>query len=372
MKMNEQHQNYIREKLELQKEKLAFRSLENFRDDLVDFCSNDYLGFAREGLDIGTPLFKGSTGSRLISGHRNYITNIEQKIAQFHHSEAALIFNSGYQANVGIFACLPEKGDTVIFDEYIHASIRDGINLSKAEKVKFLHNDLKDLENKLRDAKGKRWLAIESVYSMDGDCADLKKIAELCKKYDTAILLDEAHAVGIFGEGGSGLAQELHLENQMFLRIVTGGKSLGVQGGIALCSNEVKQYLINFCRSFIYSTYLPEVNVLAIEKSYDKLSNCNHKINNIRKLITYFKAKVEEYDLPFLPSYSCIQSIVISGNERVISVSERLKEAGFFVKPIRYPTVEKSKERLRICLHSYNTSDEIDSLLINIKKILYP
>lgn len=244
-------------KLNERKEKGSYRSLFSF-EDASDFWSNDYLGLARAPLAY--PGCSGSTGSRLISGNTALIQMAESRIARFFGSEAALVFNSGYDANLGFFSAVPQKGDTVLYDELIHASVRDGIRLSHAKSYSFRHNDLKDLQRKAEHASGTVFIAVESLYSMDGDLAPLPELADWCELHGALLVVDEAHAGGVFGEGGRGLVAAAGLESRCFARLVTFGKAYGMHGG-AICGGKLLcEFLINFARSFIYTTALPEAH----------------------------------------------------------------------------------------------------------------
>lgn len=234
-------------------------------NNLIDFCSNDYLGFARsEKLTKHTTKensklknTNGSGGSRLLAGNTSYAENLEAYISKFHNAEAGLIYNSGYDANVGLFSAIGQKGNTIIYDELIHASVHDGMKMSSATTYAFRHNDLKHLEERLKIAEGIIYVAVESVYSMDGDYALLKDISLLCKKYKANLIVDEAHSTGITSNGGKGRVQELNLEKEIFARVHTFGKGLGCHGAVVLGSNLLRDYLINFSRAFIYTTALP-------------------------------------------------------------------------------------------------------------------
>ncbi|MGB1248241.1 MAG: aminotransferase class I/II-fold pyridoxal phosphate-dependent enzyme, partial [Chitinophagales bacterium] len=234
--------NYIKQKIKERKDKNAFRTL-SVENDLIDFCSNDYLGLARsqelasrveEELQKCTKKINGSTGARTITGTLKLTQDLELFLAQFHGAKSALIYNSGYTANLGLFSALPYRGDTIIYDELIHASIRDGIGLSRANSFSFRHNDLSSLEKKLSLAKGNKYVAVESIYSMDGDVAPLLEVSSICKKYNAALIVDEAHSNGIFGEKGEGLVSELGLENDIFARVMTFGKAIGCHGAAIL------------------------------------------------------------------------------------------------------------------------------------------
>ena len=358
-------------------------------NDLIDFSSNDYLGFsknetifnlAHQYLIDADLKQNGATGSRLLSGNQPLYNEVETMLCKFHHTESALIFNSGYNANLGFFASVPQRGDVVIYDEYIHASIRDGMKLSNAKAYKFKHNNLEDLEQKiLRSALNDNcniYIVTESIFSMDGDSPDLVNMSQICKKHQAHLVVDEAHAVGVFGENGEGLIQQLHLEKAIFARIITFGKALGSHGAAILGSQELKQYLINFARSFIYTTALPPHALATIKSSYNELvlqsENGISQREKLKKNIAFFKAKVHENHLKnhFIESVSPIQSCIIKGNEKVKTISKLLLENGFDVKPILSPTVPESQERLRFCLHSFNSEKDIKNVLNELSKFL--
>jgi 8-amino-7-oxononanoate synthase len=295
---------------------------------------------------------------------------LEAKIAAFHHARAGLIFNSGYDANIGLFSSVPRKGDTILYDELIHASIRDGVRLSLASHFSFKHNNINQLEEKIKIAKGNVFVAVESVYSMDGDFAPLKEISDLCSRFGAFLIVDEAHATGIFGKKGEGRVSELGLEENVFARMHTFGKALGCHGGIVLGSDLLRDYLINFARSFIYTTALPVHSLIAINCAYDILTNSYDKILKTRCLIDLFKAKFSEHKkFELIQSISPIQCILIPGNVQVKMTSEHIKNAGYDVRPILSPTVFKGQERLRICLHAFNSEKEIEALINELNSV---
>ena len=369
-----QAENFLQQKLNERVEKGLLRRLTNTSLP-SDFCSNDYLGFAKSStlkqlIDEQSKTLKdnhnGSGGSRLLSGNHPFTEQTEQFIANFHNAQSGLIFNSGYNANVGLLSSIPQRGDTIITDELIHASLIDGARLSHAERYKFKHNDLNDLEQKLKIAKGICYVVVESVYSMDGDIALLKEISELCEKYNANLIVDEAHATGIFGEKGNGLVVQLGLENKVFARIITFGKAIGTHGAIILGSETLRNYLINFARSFIYTTAAPLHNILAVNCAYQLLKNGDFQLKIQEKIALYNKL-INELDLSIIKSESAIQTILISGNERARNAASQLQSKGFDVKAILSPTVAEGKERLRICLHTYNTDQEITALINQLK-----
>lgn len=369
----------LQEALDKRKSESLFRSLQ-VNENLSDFCSNDYLSFARsEKISASvnsvlqqTPHLSGSTGSRSISGNTSYAEELEKKIAAFHFAEAGLIFNSGYDANVGLFSCIASKGDTIICDELIHASIIDGCRLSHATRFRFAHNNLGDLEKKLSHATGSIFVAVESIYSMDGDSADLKELSELCEKYNANLIVDEAHSTGVFGKNGKGLVNELGLETKIFARIHTFGKAMGCHGAIILGSETLRNYLINFARSFIFTTALPVASLVNINCSYEALAEKEFDNSPLHRSIRLFKNKlVVPEGIYLIESNSPIQSVVITGNERTKAVSKQLQQMSFDVRAILSPSVPAGKERLRISLHLHNTEQEIVALTSALNEILY-
>lgn len=345
---------------------------------LIDFSSNDYLGFtsskiifegAHQLLVKKTLQKNGATGSRLLSGNHKLYVEAENMLADFHNAEEALIFNSGYDANVGFFSSVPQRGDVIFYDELIHASIRDGMQMSNAKSYKFKHNDIEDLNFQIERNRNERsdqeiYIVTESVFSMDGDCPDLKSLIAFCQKYSCHLIVDEAHATGVFGDYGVGLLQKLGLENQVFARINTFGKALGCHGAVVLGSKDLKAYLVNFCRSFIYTTGLPPHSIATIQMAYEELK-CTSEIEKLTENITFFNQELKSKHLTsrFIKSNSAIHCCIIAGNENVKKVANQIQIKGFDVKPILSPTVPQGKERLRFCLHSYNSKEEISEVL---------
>lgn len=366
----------LHKKLEDRKVTNALREL-GVPSNLIDFSSNDYLGFSNsETIFKTTEQFlktqnitqNGATGSRLLSGNHKLYNQVEQYLCKFHNSETALIYNSGYDANIGFFSSVPQRGDIILFDEYIHASIRDGIKMSNAKAYKFKHNNLEDLSSILKRIKHNNvYIVTESVFSMDGDSPDLKTLSQISKKHNALLVIDEAHALGVFGKHGNGYIQKLNLENAIFARIITFGKALGCHGAAILGSINLKAYLINFSRSFIYTTALPPHSLATIYTAYSKLTQTQN-IEKLHQNINYFKAEVLKHKLEtiFINSHSAIQCCIISGNKKVKKIAKKLQLEGFDVKPILSPTVPKGEERLRFCLHAYNSKKDI----ANVVKLL--
>lgn len=361
-------------KLSVRMQNNALRQLPK-ATDLVDFASNDYLGFSNSNTIFENThqyllehnlMQNGATGSRLLSGNHTVYHVTEEYIAQFHQTDSALIFNSGYDANVGFFSAVPQKGDLIVYDELCHASIRDGIQLSHAKAYKFLHNDLEDLERLLvRHSDTTIYIVTESVFSMDGDTPNLEELVQLAEKYEAYVVIDEAHALGVLGEKGEGLVQSLHLHDIVFARIMTFGKGLGCHGAAILGGEDLKSYLVNFARSFIYTTGLSPHSVATILTAYQHLEKATKSQQQLKNNISHFNQEKNRLSLKplFVRSKSAIQSAIIPGNERVKSIAQQLQSKGFDVKPILSPTVPEGQERLRFCLHSFNSEKEITEVL---------
>lgn len=366
----------LSEKLEIRKQNNALRQLPS-KNEFIDFASNDYLGFSKsktifeethQYLMNANCIQNGATGSRLISGNHKVYPEAENYIAKFHQSESALIFNSGYDANVGFFSSVPQKGDLILYDELSHASIRDGIQLSNAKAYKFKHNDFEDLERKIvnfNDNTSVIYIVTETVFSMDGDCPNMEELVAVSEKYGCLLVIDEAHALGVFGERGEGLAQMLGLQDKIFARIMTFGKGLGCHGAAILGSVELRDYLVNFARSFIYTTGLSPHSITTILVAYQNLEKEKKYIEQLRDNIIHFNQQKNLLGLKtiFVRSKSAIQSAIIPGNEKVKHIANQFQEKGFDVKAILSPTVPEGQERLRFCLHAFNTKDEISEVL---------
>ena len=355
-------------KLTDRKETNSLRTLGEVREN-VDFSSNDYLGFAASKTIYNNAneklksmvLKNGATGSRLLSGNHELYGEAEAVIAAYHEEESALLFNSGYTANLGLFAAIPQRGDIILYDELIHASIRDGIGMSHARGYKYKHNNLSDLDELLKRYGNQKessvFVVTESVFSMDGDQPDLETMITLVARYNAYLIVDEAHSLGV-------IPSIKYKEDDVFARIITFGKGLGCHGAAILGSDALKSYLVNFSRSFIYTTGLPPHAVATIIAAYEELKTTSQTAKLEQNIVT-FKAKLEELDLKemFIQSSSAIQCCVINGNDRVKEVAQQMQEQGFDVKPILSPTVAQGEERLRFCLHSSNSKKEIVEVL---------
>jgi len=362
--------NKLNEKLQKRKDENAFRVLSDFnglKDSnsyWIDFFSNDYLGLARIAFDdLGTT---GSTGSRLLSGNSRFAENLEQKLASFYQTEAGLIFNSGFDANLGVFSTIPQRGDTILYDELCHASIRDGIRLSNAQSFSFKHNNLEHLQQRLQNTTGDVYVAVESIYSMDGDESPLLKISELCQQFNAKLIVDEAHSGGLYGKEGRGLVSKYNLDEFVFIKLITFGKAYGRHGALVLSDALTKDYLINFCRAFIYTTALPLHSLHQIKKAVDLSKMMDNMRANLFDLVDYFKRQAPPNGIKLIKSDSPIQCVLMPGNNRIKQIEKHLQDKGFAVKAILSPTVKKGEERIRICLHGFNMRNEVDELMTTL------
>ncbi|PWN59313.1 aminotransferase class I/II-fold pyridoxal phosphate-dependent enzyme [Chryseobacterium viscerum] len=362
----------FQESLDKRKEDGIIRSLKS-RQEGIDFYSNDYLGLARSNelqnrllqkVTDNPQLLSGSTGSRLISGNSSIVTSVENYIAQKHQFESALLFPSGYNANLALFSTLPSRHDVVIVDEQIHRSVHDACQLSNAKKLKFKHNDLEDLDNILKRQQGHCYIAIESLYSMEGDFAPIQEIAVLADQYKAYLIVDEAHAFGVFGYG---LVEKYQLQNQVSAAVVTYGKALGAHGAAILCNETIQSYLINFASPFIYTTSAQDFQWMSIKTGYEFLDQHQELSQKLQDNIRVFRRR--NLQSPSSET-SPIQAIVIPDNQKLKLLQGTLLEEGFLTYAIYSPTVKPGSERLRICLHSFNTEEEIVRLTGIIKEFV--
>jgi 8-amino-7-oxononanoate synthase len=367
--------DFLVERLKKRKDEGLLRKL-TIPEGLIDFSSNDYLGFSRSPelfdlinqktsqLPIKT---NGATGSRLLSGNSQHCEAVEQMLAKLLKSESALLFNSGYAANQAVLSSIPQKNDTIFYDELAHACIKDGARLSLATRHSFRHNDLGDLERKIQRANAEKiFIAVESIYSMDGDECPLEELIRLAQAYNAILVLDEAHSTGVIGDHGSGLAVKLGLADKVDVRIHTFGKAMGVHGACVVGTPDLTDYLINFARPFIYTTALPPHSLVSIEAAFQYLGQSNRAQSQLKSNIDFFLQHATFSNRT--KSQSAIQTVIFPGNEKVKEVAKGLQQKGFDVRPILSPTVPKNAERLRICLHSFNNIGEIGNLIQELKK----
>ena len=357
------------DKLERRKEKGLLRFLKSPQSNFIDFSSNNYLGLSTnkelqqkidKAYQKSAQKIIGSGGSRLLHGNYPQIESLEHLLLKIHGKEAALVCNSGYNANLSVFSCIPQKGDIVLYDEYIHACVKDGLRLSLSKFDSFKHNDIEDLEKKLLKFSGFRiFIAIEGIYSMDGDTSPLKKICLLAERYKAKIIIDEAHSTGIYGQNGAGIVSQLGLDDKVYIKIHTFGKAIGVHGAVVSCNTIVKDYLINFARSFIYTTSLPLHTVIAIQESYKFIDSHPEIQESLFKVIDNYQQISNTSS-----NHSPIQTYITGSNESAKNIASKLQSKKIEVYPILSPTVPEGKERIRICLHAYNKIEDLENLCL--------
>jgi 8-amino-7-oxononanoate synthase len=338
----------------------------------IDFSSNDYLGLSTDGrirsaveaaLADGAPT--GSTGSRLLSGHTPIWDELESELARLAGAEAALYFNSGYAASTGLFGCILRREDVVFSDSANHASIIDGIRLSGAHKVIFPHLDLNALEAELRRAapgRGRKLIAVESVFSMEGDRAPISSLLDLADRYGAEFIVDEAHATGVFGPRGQGLVAEAGAIGRILAVVHTCGKALAGVGAYVLCSNVLKQFLVNRARPFIFSTALPPYIAAQMRAAVRIAAAADADREKLQALSAHLRARLQSEGFDTARSDSQIIPVMLGENERALAVASRLAEDGFAVRAIRPPTVPAGTSRLRLSLTVKHTTGMLDRL----------
>lgn len=357
----------LEDKLTKRNEEGTMRSL-SFTSVSSDFYSNDYLGFSKiKSVEIASSE-NGGTGSRLISGNSVEAVNCEKSLARFFNAEKALVLNSGYIANLALFSTLPQRGDTIIYDENIHASVRDGIRLSLANSFAFKHNSTEDLLHKIKHASGSIYIAVESLYSMDGDFAPLTEIVAISNEKNAFLIVDEAHACGVFGENGRGIVDLLGLNAAVFAKVVTFGKAYGAHGACILGEKKMIDFLVNFARPFIYTTAMPPKEYARIEQMvlWDGLQEQQHIL---QQNCAFFRSELNSNYL-ISAINSPIQMLRISDIRALKKISVQLANENIAVKPIFSPTVKKGEESLRICIHSFNSFTEIQQLCTILSSFL--
>lgn len=342
-------------------------------DDGHDFASNDYLGLARSpqlraavadalarGVDVG------SGGSRLLRGNAAEHEALEREAAAFFHTQTALYFGSGFAANSALFSTLPQRGDLVFYDALIHASVHDGLRQSKAEHVAFAHNDANACENAItawrtRGGKGQPWIAVETLYSMDGDRAPIDDLLSLAERHEGVLVLDEAHATGVFGPLGRGLGA--HVDgHERVISLHTCGKALGCSGALVCGPQTYRDYLVNRARAFIYATAPSPLMAAAVRAALKICAEEPERREALLARIALTGARMREM-LGLAPSGSQIQPILTGTDASAVRLSQTLRAQGFDIRAIRPPTVPEGTARLRLTL-TLNTSEETTAALI--------
>jgi len=322
----------------------------------IDFTSNDYLGFCAQPVlrqAIASAIENhgsGSGASRLLRGNHPVHMEAERKLAEFSGREAALLFSSGFAANVGIFAALTNKDDVVFSDELNHASIIDGIRLSKAACIVFSHQDFQELEKKLASThcNGQRFIVTESVFSMDGDVSNLKELLAVADRYDALVMVDEAHSTGLYGTRGSGIVERDGLEQRVLCTMHTGGKALGVGGAWIAADAPLISHLVNHARSFIYSTAPIPALALGLSAAVDHLTVNQKLVETLHQRAGFLRETLRNMGINTLESDSHIIPVLIGSNEDSLKVAGRMRQSGYDVRAVRPPTVPEGTARLRL------------------------
>ena len=329
-------------------------------------CSNNYLGLAdhpqvREAAAEAAMRYGAGAGaSRLVSGNMTIHRRLEEQLAEFKHSDACVLFGSGYLANCGVVASLARPGDVVFSDRLNHASIVDGCRLARAETFIYEHGDVEQLESGLRRAGGRGSLIVtDGVFSMDGDLAPLEEIVELAQRFDARVMVDEAHATGAVGPGGRGSVADAGLEGEVELVLGTLGKALGSYGAYVCCEGAIAKYLVNTARTLIFSTALPPPSAAAALAALELLRAQPHRVERLQRNGEVLRAALQADGVPTDPSETHIVPVVIGDPEAAVAASERLLEQGIFAQAIRPPTVPAGSSRLRLAAMASHTAREL-------------
>jgi len=362
----------LQQGLKTRQESGLLRTLQN--NSGLDFTSNDYLGYSQSSdlkeavRQAVTEFGVGCGASRLLRGNHPFIEEAERCLAQFSHRERALLFSSGFSANIGLLKALTTSADLILSDELNHASIIDGIKLAPASKKIFRHQDFRHLKALLESETYERaFIITESVFSMDGDLTDLTTLCEIAQEFEAQVIVDEAHATGIFGKNGSGRVEELGLENQVLCTMHTGGKALGVGGAWIASDAAVINHLVNHSRSFVFSTAPIPALVAGLQAAAKKRMSDGESAPRLLELATNFRNQLRNAKLNILESESHIIPVVIGTNAAVLAVASALQEDGFDIRAVRPPTVPEGTGRLRITLNSTLHSSDLERLAQKIE-----
>jgi 8-amino-7-oxononanoate synthase len=361
-------EDFISNKLNKLKSMDQLRSLDLYTDSLIDFSSNDYLGLVKKDF-VFENLKSGSTGSRLITGNSPDLELLEKEIATWKKTEAAIFFGSGYLANLGAISALAGPRDVIFSDELNHSCILDGIRLSGAKKYFYRNLDINHLKELLIEHRSKyqnAFVITDTVFSMQGTCADLKSIIDLKQEFDFSVYIDEAHATGTMGLSGAGLYASLVEQNQVKANQVevqmgTFSKACGVEGAYVAGSKVLIEYLINFARTFIYSTAPSPYVVAMVRQNLSRLVNADEERKSLSENIEYLRQKLDSFNVDYQNDQTPIFSVVFESNKKVLELSEKLLLNKILVKAIRPPTVPQPC--LRICIHSDHKKEDLDKLI---------
>ncbi len=344
---------------------------------VLNFCSNNYLGLAddpRLGQASADCVQKegfGSGASRLVCGDMNAHRDLEKKVAEFKGAEDCLVFSTGYMANVGIISSVFGRDDIIFSDRLNHASIVDGIRLSQAQCKRYAHQDMRALENLLKVSGRfrRRGIITDSVFSMDGDVAPLDEIVALAQKYDCLVMIDEAHALGVMGENGRGLAEHFGVEKKIDIQMGTFSKAAGSFGAYCCGSRALIDFLVNKSRSFIYTTGMPPSVAAASLKAIEIIREDPQRRNKVKEQADYLRQGLKQLGFDTMDSQTPIIPILIKDSNRAIDFSNRLLESGIFASAIRPPTVPPNMARLRLTVITTHTKKDLDHMLDQCQRI---
>jgi 8-amino-7-oxononanoate synthase len=343
----------------------------------LTFCSNDYLGLANHP-DLITAFQEaanqygvGSGSAHLVSGHNTEHQKLEEELAEFTGRERALLFSTGYMANVGIIAAFATKGETIYQDRLNHASLIDGGRLSGAKMWRYHHNDMNDLAKRLdKGGEDCSMVITDGVFSMDGDCANLTELAALAKQYNSWLMVDDAHGFGCLGQNGGGLVESIGLSSDdVPLLMATLGKGAGTSGAFVAGDDDLIEYLIQSARSYIFTTAMPPAVAAASRKSLELMQTESWRRDKLAKNIQQFKQGAAELGLPMMPSDTAIQPILVGSSDAAIRYSQQLLTHGILITAIRPPTVPNGEARLRVTLSASHTSIQIEQLLVALESL---
>ena len=332
----------------------------------LSFCSNDYLGLANHPKLIAAMQQAagesgvGSGASNLITGHHRYHDELEKKLAKFVGMPATLVFSTGYMANIGVVSALMGRDDAVFCDKLNHACLNDGAILSRAEFHRFAHNDVAALEKLLKASKAKhKLIAVDAVFSMDGDIAPIPDYLRLCEQYDAYLYIDDAHGFGVLGEHGKGSMSHFKLKSPRVIMMATLGKAAGVAGAFVAGEQVVIDYLIQKARSYVYSTPAPPALSATLAASVNLIEQGDDLRAHLQHLITTLKQNLHLNKWQLMPSETAVQPLVIGSNQAALALSEHLQSLGILVPAIRPPTVPVNTARLRISLSATHTEKDV-------------
>lgn len=374
---------FYQDNLEQLKQQGAYRQLRTISSEgryvlfndksYLNFSSNDYLGLSSNGplqanflksLEGQQTFLFGSTSSRLLTGNFKEMSELEHLLAKIYKRESALVFNSGYHANIGILPALTTKKDLILADKFVHASIIDGLRLCEAKFERYQHNNIDHLELLLKKHRAnfdRIFIVTESVFSMDGDFADLPKLCSLKEAYNAYLYVDEAHAFGVYGATGLGLSEVQGCVERIDFIVGTFGKAIASHGAYVICHSVFREYLINTMRSLIFSTAIAPINVMWTIHVVNQLRFFNYERERLLRISGDFRHELTKRGFATKGS-SQIVPLISGENEKCLQLSDKLKEAGYWALPVRYPTVPKGEARIRFSFRPDITDTEIDNL----------